>query len=224
MIMPTSPNQSLHFSIQFSMADPEPRTVKAVLIGDSGVGKSSLFKQFEEGVFSTHLPSTVSGSFARVPVTSPDTGRTITIGLWDTAGQERFRSVVSVYFKNADFVILVCDLTDRQTFTNLNEWLRMAQDKAPETAEMIIVGNKADLDDRHVDLGELLAFGEAHQAFAVVETSAKTGTGLDILLQHIAARSGDQSILQEKKKDEGVDIDRRHDNNSTSRRKGACCR
>lgn len=207
------------------MADPEPRTVKAVLIGDSGVGKSSLFKQIEDGVFCSTLSPTVSGSFTRVAVTSPNTGRVVTIGLWDTAGQERFRSIVSAYFKKADFVILVCDLSDRQTFTDFSEWIRMAKDQAPETAEMIVVGNKSDLDGRQVDLEELMVFGESHNALAVVETSAKTGSGLDILLEHIANRSEGQSVLQEsKKEDEGVDINGQPASTSTSRRKGACCR
>ena len=159
---------------------------KAVIIGDSGVGKTSLFTRFQGGGFSQDFLSTIGGAFANVQVQA-DTGEEILIGMWDTAGQERFRNIVPMYFQKASFVIAVYSVTERNSFADLDYWVQIAKEKAPTNTKIIIVGNKCDCDDlRQVSVEESVRAAERLGACFSVETSAKSGSGIDILLSQLA--------------------------------------
>lgn len=155
---------------------------KAVLIGDSAVGKTALFQRLEDDSFQeSHIP-TVGGAYTRISINSSN-GYTYDIGLWDTAGQERFRNVVPMYFQSANIVISVYDITNRESFENIGTWIDLANQKAPPDACYILVGNKSDLEEQRVismeemeELKENLHFTEA------IETSACNGKGIDMLV------------------------------------------
>lgn len=162
------------------------RKVKAVLIGDSGVGKSCIFAQYESGSYHAGIPSTVGGAYTTIKTTT-QAGEVIDVGLWDTAGQERFRNVVPMYFERAHFVIVVFSLTEVDSFKNCQEWVQLAQERASQTSKLILIGNKCDLvDEREVTTEELIEYGESIGAILSIETSAKTGAGLDALVQEMA--------------------------------------
>lgn len=155
---------------------------KAVLIGDSAVGKTALFQRLENDTFQeSHIP-TVGGAYTRISINSSN-GYTYDIGLWDTAGQERFRNVVPMYFQSANIIIAVYDITSRESFENIGTWIDLANQKAPPDACFILLGNKSDLDEQRVitmeemdELKENLHFTEA------LETSAFNGKGIDMLI------------------------------------------
>jgi small GTP-binding protein len=158
---------------------------KVALVGDSGVGKTAIFKRLQYGTFEANPASTVGGSFAQIMVPIGD-GSQISVGMWDTAGQERFRMVVPMYFQRASLLILVFDLTNRATFNGVDQWRALAAATAPQGARLLLLGSKEDLAaTRAVEIAAGKAKADVIGAFAYVETSAKTGAGFDLLLAQI---------------------------------------
>jgi small GTP-binding protein len=163
-----------------------PRTrCKAVFIGDSGVGKSSLYSRLESNTYDEeHLP-TVGGSFAKITIPARSGGNH-EVGLWDTAGQERYKDVIPMYFERADFILAVCAVNDRPSFEHLSDWISCARDRAEETVKVIVIGNKCDIcQGREIDVNELMQYVASCGAVLGMETSAKSSAGLDLLIQGI---------------------------------------
>jgi small GTP-binding protein len=159
--------------------------IKAVFIGDSGVGKSSLYSRLESNTYDEeHLP-TVGGSFAKIFIPARS-GGSYEVGLWDTAGQERYRDIIPMYFERADFILAVYAVDDRSTFEHLSDWIARARDRTDETAKVIVIGNKCDMrQDRKIEADELMEYVTSSGALFGLETSAKASIGLDLLLQTI---------------------------------------
>lgn len=158
---------------------------KAVFVGDSGVGKTSIFQRFETDEFHDEHVFTVGGAYAKVSVVTK-AHTTVDIGLWDTAGQERFRNIIPMYFQKADFVIVVYDISNRESFDHVIDWVSMAREKAPESAKILIVGNKYDLtEQRAINTNECSDLAQQINACFNVEVSAKSAQGIDILLQEL---------------------------------------
>jgi small GTP-binding protein len=154
--------------------------VKAVLVGDSGVGKTSIYQRLESNIFSSSQMPTVGGSFAKIEVsTSRGPAK---IGLWDTAGQERFRTIVPLYFQRASLVLIIFALDSRESFDSVGPWQEMAKAHAPGDARHILVGNKSDVEERAVPFDAAQARADALGMDAYIETSAATGAGRDALL------------------------------------------
>lgn len=94
---------------------------KILLIGDAGVGKSSILLRFTDDAFEEHLASTIGVDFKVKTVTMR--GKTLKLTIWDTAGQERFRTLTSSYYRGCHGIILVFDVNDRSSFEHLRQWL-----------------------------------------------------------------------------------------------------
>jgi small GTP-binding protein len=155
--------------------------VKVVLVGDTAVGKTAIFKYLEDNTFDPRGIPTVGGSYLALDLTAPD-GSMVTIGLWDTAGQERFRTIVPMYFQRATAIVCVFDLTQRATFEHIPMWVQMAQTTAPPEVKFLLLGNKSDLlDDRKIQLSVATEFANSIRAPAYIETSALNGSGIDVL-------------------------------------------
>ena len=155
---------------------------KLLLIGDSGVGKSSLLMRFCEKTFSPTFITTIGIDFKVKTITIKDDNypddktknRIIKLQIWDTAGQERFRTITTAYYRGAMGVLLVYDVTDKQSFNHIRNWIRDLQQHGTENVKKILIGNKADEDIARVitkEQGEALA-NEFHIKY--FETSAKT--------------------------------------------------
>ncbi|KAK8598807.1 hypothetical protein V6N13_076753 [Hibiscus sabdariffa] len=142
---------------------------KLLLIGDSGVGKSCLLLRFADD---SYLDSYIS---------------TIGVDFWDTAGQERFRTITSSYYRGAHGIIIVYDVTDQESFNNVQQWLNEIGRYASENVNKLLVGNKCDLTSKKV------VSYEAAQAFAdelgipFMETSAKNATNVEQAFMAMAA-------------------------------------
>lgn len=146
---------------------------KAVLLGDTGVGKTTLFIRYTEEEFQpTHVP-TLGGATKRLDFMLD--GVPNSVYLWDTAGQEQYRSTTSIYVRNARAVMVVFDVTDQASFDDLQDWLREFNS---EEIDFIIVGNKTDMIDRRV-VSEDAARQYADSVGGVYfEASARTGLGV----------------------------------------------
>uniref|UniRef100_A0A8D0A342 Ras-related protein SEC4 n=1 Tax=Sander lucioperca TaxID=283035 RepID=A0A8D0A342_SANLU len=142
-----------------------------LLIGDSGVGKTCLLFRFSEDAFNTTFISTIAIDF-KMKIIELD-GKKIKLQLWDTAGQERFRMITSAYYRGAMGIILVYDITNRKSFDNIKNWIRNIEEHAPPDVEMMILGNKCDMNDQRQvskERGENLAID---YGIKFLETSAK---------------------------------------------------
>jgi small GTP-binding protein len=155
--------------------------VKAVLVGDSGVGKTSIYQRLEHNIFNVAQMPTVGGSFAKIRVPIGSVEREI--GLWDTAGQERFRTIVPLYFQRASLVLIVYSVGSRESYDNLQTWFELAKSHAPPEVHFFVIGNKADLiDERQVNFDEAQGYSDKIGADVYIETSAVTGAGCEDLL------------------------------------------
>ncbi|KOB76527.1 Ras-related GTP-binding protein Rab11 [Operophtera brumata] len=119
---------------------------KVVLIGDSGVGKSSLLSRFTRNEFNLESKSTIGVEFATRSIEVD--GKTIKAQIWDTAGQERYRAITSAYYRGAVGALLVYDIAKHLSYENVERWLRELRDHADQNILIMLVGNKSDL--RHL--------------------------------------------------------------------------
>ena len=149
---------------------------KLVLIGDTGVGKSCLLLRFADNQFTESYISTIGVDF-RFKTVQVD-GKTIKLQIWDTAGQERFRTITSAYYRGADGVVMVYDITHRESFDHVSEWLAEVNKHASEDCCKLILGNKSDAPGRAVTTEEARAKSE-ELACPFLETSAKTSTNVE---------------------------------------------
>jgi small GTP-binding protein len=175
------------------LASPPLPAVKAVLIGDSGVGKTALFHRFQGRGFPYGFPPTVGASGATVTITS-DSGVTVPILIWDTAGQETFRGIVPLYFRDCQFLILVYDVAVMESFMNLAQWVDLARESAPPDVRIVLIANKIDRSPREVQPAEALEYAQAVPVLQVLETSALTGEGVDSVLPVIAKAALDTRL------------------------------
>jgi small GTP-binding protein len=116
---------------------------KVLLIGDSGVGKSCLLLRFSDDTYTDSFISTIGVDF-KIRTVEID-GRTAKLQIWDTAGQERFRTITSSYYRGAHGIIVVYDVSDAESFSNVRTWLQEIEKYASDNVCRLLVGNKCDL-------------------------------------------------------------------------------
>merc|ERR1712051_30853 len=150
---------------------------KFLVIGSAGIGKSCLLHQFIEGRFKEDSSHTIGVEFGSKIVLVG--GKTVKLQIWDTAGQERFRSVTRSYYRGAAGALLVYDITSRESFNALSNWLTDARTLASPAIVILLVGNKKDLEDeREVTFLEASRFAQEND-LVFVETSAKSGENVE---------------------------------------------
>nr|Q40193.1 RecName: Full=Ras-related protein Rab11C [Lotus japonicus]CAA98179.1 RAB11C [Lotus japonicus] len=156
---------------------------KIVLIGDSGVGKSNILSRFTRNEFCLESKSTIGVEFATR--TLQVEGKTVKAQIWDTAGQERYRAITSAYYRGAVGALLVYDITKRQTFDNVQRWLRELRDHADSNIVIMMAGNKSDLNHlRAVSEDDGGALSEK-EGLSFLETSALEATNIEKAFQTI---------------------------------------
>ena len=108
-------------------------TCKVVLLGESGVGKTSIISRYINNTFKSQLMSTPGANFVTKNVIMEDENKTIKFEIWDTAGQERYRSLAKVFYKNAAVCVLVYDITRKTSFDAIkNYWVKELKENAPK--------------------------------------------------------------------------------------------
>lgn len=150
---------------------------KLLLIGDSGVGKTSILFKFSEDTFSPAFISTIGIDF-KIRTIEVD-GKKIKLQVWDTAGQERFRTITTAYYRGAMGIMLVYDVSNLKSFENISNWIRNIEIHATQDVELMILGNKCDISDKRQvskERGEQLALQHSIKFF---ETSAKAAINIE---------------------------------------------
>merc|ERR1711953_481928 len=152
-------------------------TIKLLLIGDSGVGKSCLLLRFSEDAFNATFISTIGIDF-KIRTIELD-GKKVKLQIWDTAGQERFRTITTAYYRGAMGIMLVYDITNEKSFENIKNWIRNIEEHASADVEKMILGNKCDMNDRRQvskERGEELAI---EYGIKFMETSARASINVE---------------------------------------------
>ena len=185
---------------------------KVLLIGNSDVGKSSLILRYVDQIWNDVFVPTIGVDF-KVKSLQIDNKR-VQMQIWDTAGQERFRNVISSYFKGAHGILLIYDITARDSFKELENWLGEVERNATPQVLKILIGNKCDLDEQRqitVDEGEAFA---ARNGMKFIETSAKNNTNVNEAFEALAKimveSSNKKNVIKVEKKtikvDKGADL------------------
>ena len=185
---------------------------KVLLIGNSDVGKSSLILRYVDQIWNDVFVPTIGVDF-KVKSLQIDNKR-VKMQIWDPAGQERFRNVISSYFKGAHGILLIYDITARDSFKELENWLGEVERNATPQVLKILIGNKCDLDEQRqitVDEGEAFA---ARNGMKFIETSAKNNTNVNEAFEALAKimveSSNKKNVIKVEKKtikvDKGADL------------------
>ena len=178
-------------------------TLKIVLIGESGVGKTSIISQFIDQIFQNDQQSTIGGTFSTKTIKCGN-GKILKLEIWDTAGQERYRSVTKMFYKDANAAILVYDITNKFSFEELQKyWIEQVKESSPRNIILAIAANKSDLIEyEQVDEGAARQFAKENDALFAV-TSAKQTSCVESLFLDIAKKyTGTDSALTLEEKDE----------------------
>jgi len=163
--------------------DPENFEFRILLIGDSGVGKSSLLLRYVDNTFTDSLMSTIGSDYKTKKVTVGK--HTASLQIWDTAGQERFRTITSSFYRGADGILVVFDVANQDSFDNIKGWLKDINKYASEDVNRVLVGNKVDSSPRVVTAADAKAFAEETD-MPYMETSAKSNTNVEATFEKLA--------------------------------------
>ena len=159
--------------------------MKVILVGSSSVGKTCLLHRILYDVFEPNLGNTIGVSNASINCNINN--KIIKMQIWDTAGTEQYHSVVKLFFKGANFVILIFDLTSRDSFKDLNYWMHEIKNECTPNTQTILVGNKCDdINNFKIQKNEVTEFMENHNFVFYEETSAKSGQNSKIIFIKIA--------------------------------------
>ena len=196
-----------------------------LIIGDSTVGKTSIITRFANGTFNSNYLATVGlDNFTKDEIID---NKTIRIKIWDTAGQERYKSLTKGFFRNAEGVMLVYDVTNSETYENLKYWMQSIKNNLGNSIDdipIIIIGNKIDCQEREVSVEEAENFWK-EQGFSYFETSAKTGENIEKTIKFLVKRVIN---VKEGNKDENKDFTKsikidKDDNNEEKKNQAKKC-
>lgn len=169
------------------MSENQPDSLfKLLIIGDSGVGKSCFLLQFIDNDFKEDHNVTIGVEYGAKTVTA--SGKQIKLQIWDTAGQESFRAITRSFYRNANGVILMYDLTRIESFENLEDWLREIKLNSDPEVVIFLVANMLDLADeeREVSFEAGQKFMNEKKLDGFVEASAKTAERVNEVFVKVA--------------------------------------
>ncbi len=170
-------------------------TFKILTLGESSVGKTCILRRYVEGQFFKNQLSTIGIDFKSKTLQIGN--HEIRLKIWDTAGEERFRNITSQYYKGAEGIILVFDLTKKESFEKINDWMKQIKvNTQSDEIAIVLLGNKKDIVNERV-----VSFEEGNErageyGIKYFETSALDGTGIDEAIQNLS-----EEIMKKKKID-----------------------
>ena len=171
------------------MATRKKNFLKIVILGDSGVGKTTLLQQYLNGKVSGQSKPTIGADFSKKEILIDNT--VVTLQIWDTAGQEKFQSLGYAFYRGADCCALTYDMTNQQSFENLDKWKRGFLDNAgpndPNTFPFVCLGNKLDKpDSRQVPTAKGQEWCKDNNDMMFYETSAVDGINVENAFKDMA--------------------------------------
>ncbi|XP_025097759.1 ras-related protein Rab-5C-like [Pomacea canaliculata] len=179
------------------------KQAKLVLLGDQGVGKSSIALRFVRGEFHENHEATIGAAFLTQTV---NVGQgSIKLDIWDTAGQERYHSLAPMYYRGAAAAVVVYDINNANTFTRALAWVKELRQQTTNSVLIVLAGNKADLASEHraVPVEEGRSFAEEN-GLVFAEVSAKTGMAVQevfMTIAHKLSRKAEDGVAEGTQKD-----------------------
>ena len=158
---------------------------KILFLGDSSVGKTSLLLRYIDGKFDNSLPTV--GVDVKIKYITYE-NKKIKLTVWDTAGEERFRGIAKNYFRGANGIIFVFDITNKESFYKLKIWMSDAKQNINKSTQLIIAENKIDLEEsRDISKETIKDFGEKNN-IEIYPTSAKTREGVEEIIERLVSK------------------------------------
>ena len=197
-------------------------SIKIILLGDSGVRKSSIIKRYMEDKFDSNIAVTFGSNFLEKIITIKD--KKVKLELWDTAGQEEFRSVTKIFIKNSKIVVLVYNITVKQTFENLNYWYDFIHKEIGQNIIYGLAGNKTDLIleegfEEEVPSEEAKEFAQKINATFSQISARESGNEIIQLFEQLITRY----LESDNFKDESNSNIKLDNNNGLNTNKNECC-
>ena len=200
------------------MSSEKGTTFKILTIGESGVGKTCILRRFVENKFLKNHLATIGIDFKTKNLNIDN--KEIKLKIWDTAGQERFRNITTQYYKGADGIVLVYDVTDDGSFEKIRDWMAQIQaNTQKDELGFVLLGNKCDMEPRVIteEQGNKMAEELKINYF---ETSALNGQGINEAFEQLARDIMKIKGLGEDNKAGGVEL---NNNKKKKEDKNDCC-
>ena len=217
--------------------------LKIVLVGEAGVGKTSIITQFIDNYFEEDLQASTGASFSAKNLVF-DNGEKLRVEIWDTAGQERYRSLSKIFFQNSGAVVFVFDITRKSSFEEIKSyWIKQVKESVSNNIIKVLAANKYDLFDREeVDEEEARKFAEENNSLFFL-TSAKSSIGINELFIGISKKfmgweenveliKNDNNDIESNDADKNfnindregtISLNRESNKNINEEHKGGCC-
>ena len=198
---------------------------KILLVGNSSVGKSSLFLRFVDDIWNETFVPTIGVDFKIKTIEVEK--KNVKLQIWDTAGEERFRTIISSYYKGAHGILLMFDVTDYDSFESLENWLIEIEKNANKNVIKLLIGNKIDLEEnRKVSYNQAKDFADSN-GIQYIETSVKLNTNVNQAFWEIGKElmnaTKDKEFIHESNK-KTITISKNANNiNEEPKNKGGCC-
>ena len=200
------------------MSSDSSVTFKILTIGESGVGKTCVLRRFVENKFLKNHLATIGIDFKTKTLNINN--KEIKLKIWDTAGQERFRNITTQYYKGADGIVLVYDVTDDGSFEKIRDWMAQIQSNAQrDELGLVLLGNKCDIEPRVVTEEQGTKMAEEVKV-SYFETSALNGQGINEAFEQLARDIMKKKGVGDDNKDGGMEL---NNNNKKKNNKGDCC-
>ena len=195
---------------------------KVLLLGNSNVGKSSLFLRFVDDIWNDTFVPTI-GVYFKIK-TFDIYEKKIKMQIWDTAGQERFKNIIASYYRGAHGILLIYDVTDKDSFKNLSNWLIEIEKNASKNVLKVLIGNKSDLEDKRViTINQGKEFADTY-GLKFLETSAKKNVNVNEAFETLGRelmQAADDKKITRQKQNKKISVAKVQDLNTE--KKGGCC-
>ena len=195
---------------------------KVLLLGNSNVGKSSLFLRFVDDIWNDTFVPTIGVDF-KIKTFNIDEKK-IKMQIWDTAGQERFKNIIASYYRGAHGILLIFDVTDKESFKNLSNWIIEIEKNASKNVLKVLIGNKTDLEDKRViTYSQGKEFADSY-GLKYIETSAKKNMNVNEAFETLGRelmQASDDKKIGKPRDNKKISVTKAEDLNQ-EQKKGCC--
>ena len=167
----------------------EPESIKIVLIGESGVGKTSIISQFTTHKFDRYCQASLNSQFTTKIIDFPEYEQSLKLDIWDTVGQEQYRSLAKIFYKDAKVILFVYDITSIDSYNAIkNYWYNETQNYANKNPLLVLVANKDDLyEGEKISVKEGKKYADEINAL-FIRTSATSNMRVNLLFENIGKK------------------------------------